>query len=212
MGLIIGLDFHGPCMLEYRVALLKSDLAWKFWRIYIAPEEFLKGYLIDRGLLSRERFEKLRTLVYEDWHYVSTIPHTPGLKKSVEMLLRCGHQVVIITTASGKAGEMVDRWLRWQKLPALPRISCPTGKANLLKSLGQQGFVNHLGEPSGLDIYIDNQLRILDPLVGTGPKLFFFKEQFDNPHQINKSIQVVHNWRELRTEICRFCYQKHRLL
>jgi hypothetical protein len=200
-------------MIEYRVALLKSDLAWKFWKIYISPEEFLNGHTIDRGLIDRKRFERLGNLVYENWHYMSKIPHTPGLKKSVEFLLRCGHQVVIITTASGKAGEMVDKWLRHQKLPSLPRISCSNGKANgkanLLKSLGQQGFVDHLGNPAGLDIYIDNQLRILDTLVGTGPQLFFFKEQFDSSQRINKSIQVVRSWRELRTEICKFCYQRH---
>ncbi len=149
MGLNIGLDFHGVFVSEYEIAQRKSRLAFRRWRKDIPPEEFLRGGIVRRGLLDSERFKDLQLAVYNDWKNVKIMPPMIGMQEGVNFLYNAGHQLIVITTATGRTNDLVSRWLRKNNVSPIPIIGCEKGKSKLLRHLASEGCLN---------VYIDNKI------------------------------------------------------
>ncbi len=189
MGLNIGLDFHGVFVSEYEIAQRKSRLAFRRWRKDIPPEEFLRGGIVRRGLLDSERFKDLQLAVYNDWKNVKIMPPMIGMQEGVNFLYNAGHQLIVITTATGRTNDLVSRWLRKNNVSPIPIIGCEKGKSKLLRHLASEGCLN---------VYIDNKISILREVAGVIPYLFFFKEWFDTTRPLkSSSIITVSSWKEL---------------
>lgn len=177
----IGLDFDGVISdcLE-----IKSRFAKKMYGVDIAPHDFKKEIVFERKLLTPEQYRSLQKKIYEDREIGLTINEVPGMIEGIQTLIK-NHEVVIITSRGESSVKIAKEWLGRRKID-LPFISVEYGTDKILAK--------------DCDVFIDDDLEKLLPLVGFVPNLYLFSWPY-NQNDSNPAVNLVNNWEDFLNKI-----------
>jgi uncharacterized HAD superfamily protein len=174
----IGLDFDGVIS---DCGKLKSYAAKKIFNKDIPSAKFKRELLIDGGILTGEEYTKLQKTIYETRELGMLMEPIEGVSIYLPKLLAEGHKITVVTSRGEKSLEIAKEW--------------SAAKNIRLDFIGVNGG-DKSGASRGLDLYIDDDLEKIEPLVGIVPRLFLFSHGY-NAHIDTKGIaQRIASWKE----------------
>jgi hypothetical protein len=183
----IGLDFDGVVS---DCGKLKSYGAKRLYGVDIPPEKFKKELVVDKGILTIEQYKNLQKQIYGTREIGLQMLPVKGALEFVPKLQREGHDLMIVTSRGKLESEIA---LEWMGLKGLD-----------LPFLGIGGGVSKANACNGLDVYIDDDLDKLEPLVNVVKNRFLFSHGY-NLH-VDVSLRVakrVKSWEDFYNEIQR---------
>ena len=153
----IGLDFDGVIS---DCGQLKSDGAKLLYGVKISPEKFKKELVVGTGILTLEQYRHLQKQIYGTREIGLTMLPVDGVLEFVPKLQQEGYDLMVVTSR-GESGSEIAR--EWMKLKSLD-----------LHLVGVSGGVSKADACKGLDVYIDDDLDKLEPLVDFVPHRYLF--------------------------------------
>jgi hypothetical protein len=178
----IGLDFDGVIANSHP---LKAVVAKEKFGVDIPIEQFRKKVVVGTRLLTAEQYREVGIMAMNGSY---PIPPVPDALLYLPLLLRDKHSVSIVTSRTEEMLESAKRWFAEYKLPGLPFLGTGYG---LPKTKACEG----------LDIYVDDDLEKLLPLVGHVPNLLFFSWPWNLHEKEPAGITRVSCWWELYNQI-----------
>lgn len=174
----IGLDFDGVIS---DCGKLKSDGAKELYGLDILPHKMKKEVLIAEGLMTADQYREVQKLVYGTRETGLRMDAVDGLLQHLSQLLSDGHRVRVITSRGRKELEIAQEWMTHQGI----QLDC----------IGLGNGVSKAESAQGLDVYIDDDLDKLEPLIGIVPHLFLFSWGYNRHEKCGKGIIRVSSWR-----------------
>ena len=181
----IGLDFDGVIS---DCGRLKSDGAKRLYGTDIPPEKFKTEIVVGQGLLTLEQYRTLQKQIYETREVGLLMQEVKGAVDYTQRLISDGHDLGIVTSREELGSEIAKEFMQ---------------KAGLnLPLIGVGGGVSKADACKGMDIYVDDDLDKLEPLVGVVPQRFLFSWGYNQHIEVPLSIaKRVDSWKSLYREI-----------
>lgn len=183
----IGLDFDGVIT---DCGKLKSERARQNYGIEIPPERFKKELVVDTGILTLKQYRYLQKQIYETREIGLTMSPVEGVLEFVPRLQQEGYMLTIVTSRDNSASNIAREWMKMNGLD-VHLISSGLGrsKANVCKDL---------------DVYIDDDLDKLEPLIGIVPHRYLFSWGYNEHIRIPKeAAKRIKSWQHFYNEIKR---------
>lgn len=183
----IGLDFDGVIS---DCGKLKSGVAEKLYGVKIPPERFKKELVVDTGILTSEQYRHLQKQIYGTQEFGFLMEPVKGVLEFVPRLKRDRHNLKIVTSRGEKELNIAREWmtnygLEIQLISSGVRMS----KADACK---------------GLDVYIDDDLDKLEPLIDIVPHRYLFSWGYNQHMEIPAEIaQRMNSWHHFYEEVRR---------
>ena len=178
----IGLDFDGVIT---DCGRLKSEGARKLYGVEISPDDFKKELVVGKGILTAEQYRDLQRQIYDSRDIGLTMLPVDGVLEFVPKLQQKGYDLIIVT--SRRELEIPKEWSKLHRLHF---------------NMVGVGEGSKAGACSGLDVYIDDDLDKLEPLVGIVPNRYLFSwgynKHIDVPENLAKRIE---SWSQFYQEI-----------
>lgn len=152
----IGLDFDGV-IADY--GRLKSDEAKRLYGIKIPPERFRRRLVTGAGILTYEQYNSFIDKICETREIGLAMLPVNGIMEYLPKLQDEEHDLIVITSRNEIASEIAKEWIKLKGLN-LPLIGL--------------GSLNKVDACHGLDVYIDDDLDRLEPLVNVVPHRYLF--------------------------------------
>ncbi len=181
----IGLDFDGVLS---DCGKLKSEAAKRFFGVDIPSEKFKKELVVGTGLLTLEQYRELQQIVYATREVGLKAEPVEGMLIHLPRLLEEGHRVRIVTSRSGPQLEIAQEW-------ALKR-------GLIVDFIGMGYGKSKAGAAAGMDLYVDDDLDKLEPLVGVVPHRYLFSWGYNRHLDETGVASRVASWQELYDRIC----------
>jgi uncharacterized HAD superfamily protein len=181
----IGLDFDGVIA---DCGRLKSETALRLYGVQIPPADFKKELVISRGLLTLEQYRAMQKLIYETVEAGMKAMPVPEALTYLKPLTK-QHHVQIITSRTENGTEVARQWLALQD-PGLEIEFTSVGPQN-----SKAEAVN------GYDIYVDDDLDKIEPLVEVVPHRFLLSWGYNQHVQEGSIAQRVGSWTDLYKRI-----------
>ncbi len=175
----IGLDFDGVIS---DCGKLKSDAAKRLHGLNIPPEQFKKEIVIREGHLTADQYYDLQKTIYGTRKIGFLMEPVAGMLESIPQLLASGHTLLIVTSRGEVELEIAKEWSINQGLT--------------LEFVGVGYGVSKAVACTGLDIYIDDDLDKLEPLVGIVPHRFLFSWGYNSHIDEGVIAKRIGSWRE----------------
>lgn len=183
----IGLDFDGVVS---DCGQLKSDGAKLIYGIDIPPEKFKKELVVDTGILTADQYRHLQRQIYDNPKIGLTMLPVDGALEFVPRLQQEGHDLMVVTSRGESESWIAREWMRQKDLE--------------LKLVAVGGGVSKTEACRGLDVYIDDDLDKLEPLVGVVPGRFLFSWGYNQHIEVSPAIaQRVRSWEHFYQEVSR---------
>lgn len=176
----IGFDFDGVIADTIH---LKKRLAKELHGVSIPEEKFKEYMVIGEGYLTRAQYRALMTIVCGDPVLGVQASEVPGSIATLRALQQRGDQVRIITSRSESETNIIHRWLNERGL-SLECIAVGYGN-------------DKIAAVKGLDVYVDDDLPKLVPLIGHIPKLILFSHPHNERVIVPEAVVRVATWDEL---------------
>lgn len=173
----IGLDFDGVIS---DCGKLKSDVARMLYGLDIPPSRFKKELLIESGLMTAEQYRKLQILIYGTREYGFLMEPVAGVLQYLPRLIAEGHFPLVITSRFSEELSIAEEWASSHNLP-LEFVGVGYGESK--KEAAQE-----------MDVYIDDDLDKLEPLVGVVPNLFLFSWGYNEHIKETGICERVSSW------------------
>ncbi len=180
----IGLDFDGVIS---DCGKLKSDAAKKLHGLDIPPEKFKKEIVIGEGHLTADQYRDLQKIIYGTREVGFLMEPVTGMLESIPQLLALGHTLLIVTSRGEVELEIAKEW------------SINQGLA--LEFVGVGYGVSKAAACTGLDVYIDDDLDKLEPLVRIVPYRFLFSWGYNSHIDEGLVAKRVSSWKEFQKTI-----------
>jgi len=181
----IGLDFDGVVS---DCGRLKSDGAKILYGVDIPPERFKTELVVGAGILTIEHYRNLQKQVYENPKIGFKMLPVDGIFEFIPRLQQDGHNLSVITSRNEVSCKIAEEWMKINGL--------------CLMLLGVGGGVSKADACSGLDVYIDDDLDKLEPLVGIVPYRFMFSWGYNAHIQVSPEVaRRVDSWKHFYQEI-----------
>jgi len=172
----LGFDFDGVLANSHP---LKAVVAKEKFGVDIPPELFRRERVIAQGLLTREQYFDVGIEAMGGKHEIPPVEKAiPYMKSLMEI-----HSVRIVTSRTGGMLDVASSWLY----------------GHGITDVNIQGTGYGLSKTSaceGLDLYVDDDLEKLLPLIGIVPHLLFFSWPW-NMHEKDSQVIRVVSWREI---------------
>ncbi|MBI4489777.1 MAG: hypothetical protein HY694_11880 [Deltaproteobacteria bacterium] len=180
----IGLDFDGVIS---DCGKLKSDCAKMLFGVDIPGGQFKRDLVIGNGWLTEEQYQEITKAVYYNREVGTLMEPVDGVVASVPKLFEAGHKVLVITSREEINLEIAREWIERHRLPLeLVGVGLHNSKAQAAM---------------GLDVYVDDDLHKLRPLVGIVPNLFLFSWEYNHHFDEARVAIRVSCWKELYRKI-----------
>src|SRR3989344_4748330 len=153
----IGLDFDGVIS---DCGKLKSDGAKKLYGVDIPPAKFKKEIVVGEKHLTAEQYRELQKSIYGTKELGFLMELVDGAHYYISQLVADGHSVLVITSRGEVELKIAKEWSVLQGLK--------------LNFVGVDYGNSKAGAAARLDLYVDDDLDKLEPLVGMVPNLFLF--------------------------------------
>ncbi len=172
----IGLDFDGVIFNSHP---LKSMVAEKRFGIKIPPERYRREFVVGQDYMTGDAYRSVGEEAMG-----GTYPIPPVQESLVYIpLLQAKHTVRVVTSRTGDMLSYAEQLLQEHGL-----------------TLPATGVGYRLSKESAcrdLDVYVDDDLEKLIPLIGVVPNLFFFSWPWNIDEQEPEGIVRVQSWWEL---------------
>lgn len=181
----IGLDFDGVIS---DCGKLKSEGARKIYGVEIPPEKFKTEIVVGEKLLTSEQYKSLQKQIYGTRELGLLMQPVDGVKEYCKRLLMENHELKIITSRGQLESEIAKEWMEKIGLN-LPLVAIGGGisKAEACK---------------GIDVYIDDDLDKLEPLINVVPYRFLFSQGYNLHVEVNPIIATrINSWQHFYEEI-----------
>ncbi len=186
MKINIGLDFDGviaDCL------KLKSLWAKNLYGVIIPPERFKRELAVGEGYLTLEQYRAVQVLVYGDRDIALQMEPVDGMLYFLPRLIKEGHEVRVITSRSEVMLAIAEEWTALRGLD--------------LNFTGVGRQVSKADASKGLDVFIDDDLDKLVPLMDIVPHRFLFSWEY-NSHIKEEGIATrVASWSDFYEKITR---------
>lgn len=176
----IGLDFDGVIS---DCGKLKSDGAKKIYGLDIPSAKFKKEIVIGEKYLTAEQYRELQKTIYGTKEIGLLMKPVDGVLHYLPRLLADGNMVLIVTSRGEVELEIAKEWSTSQGLQ--------------LDFVGVGYGNSKAGAAAGLDLYVDDDLDKLEPLVGIVPHRFLFSWGYNAKVDTGSIAKRVTSWREL---------------
>ncbi len=176
----IGLDFDGVIS---DCGKLKSDGAKKLYGVDIPPAKFKKGIVVGEKHLTMEQYRELQKIIYGTREIGFLMEPVDGVLQYLPKLVADGYIVLVITSRGEVELEIAKEWSVRQGLQLnFVGVGYGNSKANAA---------------TGLDLYVDDDLDKLEPLVGVVPHRFLFSWGYNAHVDVGTVAKRVASWEEL---------------
>ena len=185
----IGLDFDGVVS---DAGTLKSYGLKKLFGIELPPEKIKREFIVGK-ILTLEQYEFLREQIYGTKEIGLLTEEVPGMQEYTRRLMSKRHDLIIISSRGNKKTDpgKTDIALEWMKLH---KLSIPF--------IGIGEGVSKADACRGLDVYIDDDLDKLEPLVGIVQHRYLFSWGYNKHVEVPKEIaQRINSWQHFYEEI-----------
>jgi hypothetical protein len=173
----ICLNFGGVIANPYGIM---ADVSKEKFGAGISIEQFRRKTVVENNLLTWEQYQKVKR---EVMHELTAIPPVPGALLYLPLLLE-NHSVCVVTNQVEEA-EFVRKWFAMHGLRDCVVFNTNhTSEAEIFK---------------GLNVYVDDNLEKLLPLMGLVPNLLFFSGQ--SSEEEPECITRLFSWPELYVHI-----------
>jgi hypothetical protein len=151
----------------------------------IPPENFKKEIVVGGGHMTAEEYHELQKLVYETREHGLLMQPVRGVREGLERLRAAGHLVQVIT--SRNEVSIAQEWCRAQGLSLdFTAVGYGASKAPAC---------------AGLDVYIDDDMDKLEPLIDIVPHRFLFSWGYNKHMVLGTVARRVWSWDEFCTAI-----------
>lgn len=176
----IGMDFDGVFA---DTTKLKHTMAKQMFGIEGIPDHrFKESYVVEDGTMTREQYRELMTEVCANPEVGLQMDSIGDVDEVIPRLKKEGHRLVVITSRSPEEVAVAREWCVRRGFD-LEYISVGYGK-------------DKKEACAGMDIYIDDDVHKLEPLVGIVPYLFLFHQKHNEEHDLPEGTLRVYSWKE----------------
>jgi len=183
----IGLDFDGVIS---DCGRLKSHGAKLIYGVEIPPERFKKELVVDAGILTLGQYRHLQKQIYETRGIGLSMFPVDGVLEFVPRLQQEGYGLIIVTSRGNPGSEIAREWMRNHGLD-VQLISSGIGRSKA-------------DACRGLDVYIDDNLNKLEPLIDVVPHRYLFSWEYNQHIEIPAGMaQRVNSWHHFYEEVRR---------
>lgn len=181
----IGLDFDDVIA---TTIYLKHRMAKELFGVEGIPSyRFKEGWVVGEGRMTKGQYRKLMNTVCGDREIGLKAAPVKGAEIFIPKLQKDGHHLIIITSREDSEFEVAREWCR-QKGYEFEYISVGYGKDKK--------------EPAkGLQIYLDDDLSKLLPLVSIVPHLYLFSRDHNREVELPENIKRIDSWEDFYKEI-----------
>jgi len=180
----IGLDFDGVIT---DCGRLKSDGAREIYGVEIPPERFKKELVVGAGILTLDQYRYFQEQIYGTREIGLTMLPVEGVLEFVPRLKQEGYDLTIITSRGDPESEIAREWMELKGLD--------------LNLMGVGG-VSKTHACRGLDVYIDDDLDKLEPLVDVVPNRYLFSWGYNQHIEVPSDVAIrVSSWENFYEEI-----------
>lgn len=153
--------------------------------VIIPPKDFKKEIVVASGILTEKQYCEIQRFIYETKEWGLSMEMVDGgIPVYLNHFDREGHKLFVVTSRGGTVLEVAKEWSRRQGIDHYFEFV----------GAGDQSNVEAL---RGFDLYVDDDLDKLEPLVGIVPQLFLFSRGCNN-HSPNEGVMKrVFSWEEL---------------
>ena len=185
----IGLDFDGVISDNGR---LKSEGARKLYGIDISPDKFKRELVVGAGILTSDEYTELQKQIYENPEIgLKMLYPVSGALEYIQRLQKEGHDITIISSRGVEKKLQIAK--EWIKINGLT-----------LNIIGVGLDVNKANSCKGLDVYIDDDLDKLEPLVEIVQNRYLFSWGYNKHIEVPPSIaKRIESWGQFYEEIHR---------
>lgn len=181
----IGLDFDGVVT---DCGQLKSDGAKRLYGVDIPSERFKTELVVGEGILTLEQYRELQAQIYGTRELGLLMKPVNGMLEFVSKLQKDGYDLSIVTSRGEKESEIAKEWMLDYGL-SLPLIAVGGGSSKA-------------DACNGLEVYVDDDLDKLEPLVGVVPHRFLFSWGYNEHIHVPESVASrVNSWRDFYDKI-----------
>ncbi len=184
MVMNIGLDFDGVIA---DCGDLKSSVAKQMYEVNIPPGRFKKDWVVPNNWLTFEQYQCLQKLIYETEEVGLRIQPVPGALMYIPQLLSEGHTVKIVTSRAHKGLMVAKSWLQKHELD-IQIFGCGYGETKAAAC-------------AGLDIYLDDDLDKLEPLVEVVPCRYLFSWEYNQHVDTGSTALRITSWVEFYSHL-----------
>ena len=176
----IGLDFDGVIS---DCGKLKSDGAKKLYGVDIPPAKFKKEIVVGEKHLTANQYRELQKIIYGTREIGFLMEPVGGVLHHLPLLVAEGHIILIVTSRGEVEIEIAKEWSLLQGLQ--------------LDFVGV-GYGNSKADAAtGLNLYVDDDLDKLEPLVDVVPHRFLFSWGYNAHVDIGTIAKRIASWEEL---------------
>ena len=176
----IGLDFDGVIS---DCGKLKSDGAKKLYGVDIPPAKFKKEIVVGEKYLTAGQYRELQKIIYGTREVGFLMEPVGGVLHHLPLLVAEGHIILIVTSRGEVEIEIAKEWSLLQGLQ--------------LDFVGV-GYGNSKADAAtGLNLYVDDDLDKLEPLVDVVPHRFLFSWGYNAHVDIGTIAKRIASWEEL---------------
>jgi hypothetical protein len=172
----IGLDFDGVISDCTKV---KAKAMKRLFNIDFPADKIKMEIVVEEGVLTLEQYRCMQKEIYHNPQYGLEMDPVPGALYYVHILREQGNSIKIITPRDGDAQEIARAWM-FQRGLYLPVTGVGPGKSKV-------------GACQGLDAYVDDDLKNLEPLVEVVPHRFLFHWEYNKDSYCN-SVATRVDW------------------
>jgi len=188
----IGLDFDGVIA---DCGALKSAGAKELFGVDIPPAKFKKEIVTGTApgypqLLTPDQYRAVQKWIYGT-PFGLAMQMLPGLKEGLEALRRMGNELAVLTLRGEEDNtlQIAQQWMRIQGLK-LPMVG-----------LGHSKKKDEAARQMKLDVYIDDDLEKLVPLVGVVAHRFLMSWGYNEGDDEGTVARRVTSWPEFVEQI-----------
>ena len=178
----IGLDFDGVIS---DCGRLKSEGAERLYGITIPPEKFKKEIVVGEGHLTLDEYRELQRIIYGTREYGLLMEPVEGALLYIPRLVQDGHSVTVITSRGPTELEIAKEW------------SAREGFTLELIGVGGDVSKADAATKADLDVYADDDLDKLEPLVGIVRNRFLFSWGYNAHIDVRNVATRVASWEDL---------------
>lgn len=182
----IGLDFDGVIT---KNAELKSYIAKELFGVDFPPDQFKKEIVVENGFITLEQYYYIQNQAYENLDFALKIGIIPGAVEYINKFKEDGHDLCIITARKDKS-EITARKIMKESNIELDIIG-----------IGQGVTKDTACKERGIEVYIDDYLSRLTPLIVIVPHLFLFNQGYNQKIKLPQEIKRVSSWSEFYEKV-----------
>lgn len=179
----IGLDFDGVIA---NTPALKAFVTKEHYNVDIDPHVFGTPYVTDARLLSRDLYNEIRDLVYNNKDIATHLKPIEGAEEYIKKLQSEGHSVEVVTSRFGPSVEIAKEWLAAHGIPL---------------KLTAVGLTSKRDAAQHLDLFIDDLLLKLYEIKDVVPHLYLYSWGYNEIYREDAFAKRVFNWEEFYNHV-----------